>query len=359
MKTLVAFVALAWSAAALAAGNAEPAAGASGPQAPHKLAVLDFALSGSAHPELARVLSDAAASEAGKVSGYQVVSQSEVVAMLGLERAKQMLGCSDDAGCQVELAGALNADRLLAGSVTVIERTALLAVRLIEVKRTRTLARTNATLLEATETELVDAARRLAHEALTGERLDTTGTLRLAVDRAGAQVSLDGKDLGSTPIAGAQRVLEGPHQITVQKKGYIRWSSTVTVAAGAEVPVTVQLVPLAALGEAARSRLWTWGWVASGVAVAGAGAGVIFGRMAKSAHDDYVAAATRTDAVKFHDQANQRSTMANVSWAVAGVAAASATGLLVYAAISDAKASAELAAVPVEGGGLVAVGGSF
>jgi hypothetical protein len=353
MRTAFAFVAVTWSLVALAAGE-KPA-----PLRLQKLAVLDFALAGSAHPDLARVLADAAAAESSKVEGYQVVSQSEIVSLLGLERSKQMLGCTEDSGCMVELAGALNAERLLSGSITVIERTALMSVRLIDVKRSRTLARANATLLDASQTELVDASRRLAHEALTGQRLDTTGTLRIAVDRAGAQVSVDGKDLGRSPLSGVLRVLEGPHQITIQKKGYIRWASSVTVKAGSEVPVSVELVPLSALGEGARSRLWTWGWVASGVAVAGAGAGIVFSRMASSSYDSYKSATTRTAAVDFHDQTSQRATMAKVSWGVAGVAGASAVGMLVYAAISDAKMASEIAVAPVGGGAVVVLGGRF
>jgi hypothetical protein len=352
-KATLTFVAAAWSFAALAAGD-KPA-----PSRPQKLAVLDFALAGSAHPDLARVLADAAAAEASKVEGYQVVSQSEIVSLLGLERSKQMLGCTEDAGCMVELAGALDAERLLSGSITVIERTALMSVRLIDVRRSRTLARANTTILDASQAELVDASRRLVHEALTGQRLDTTGTLRISIDRTGAQVSLDGKDLGLSPLAGAQRVLEGPHQITVQRKGYVRWSSSVVVKAGSEVPVSVQLVPLSALGEGARSRLWTWGWVASGVAVAGAGAGIVFSRMASKSYDDYKTASTRTDAVDRHDETAQRATMAKISWGIAGVAGASAVGMLVYAAISDAKAASEVAAAPVDGGAVLVVGGRF
>ena len=325
-----------------------------------RVVVLDFALAGSAHPDLARALADAAAAEAGKVPGLQVISQGEVVSLLGLERSKQMLGCSEDQGCMVELAGALNAERLLSGAVTVIEHTTLITVRLLDVRKSRTLNRAAATLLDATEAELMDAARRLAHEAVTGRKLDTTATIRVAVDRPGAQVSLDGKDLGLSPVP-AQRVLEGPHQVVVQRKGFVRWSSTVSVAAGAEVPVQVQLVSVQLLTEGARSRLWTWGWMATGVAVAATGSGILFGRMAQSSYDDYTRATTRSQAMSLHDTARQRATFANVSWAVAGASGAAAATMLVWAAVADARAAAELAVAPapLDGGGMVALGGRF
>ncbi len=357
---------------------AAPAAAApAGPRAAkpaHRLAVLDFALAGSAHPDLARVLSDAAAAGAAAAApDHQVLSQGEVVALLGLERTRQMLGCADDQGCQADLAGALDSDRLLSGALTILERSALVSVRLLDVKRSRTLGRANATLLDASERELVDAARRLAHEALTGRRLDTTGVVRVLVDRPGATVTLDGKALGETPLREAVRVPEGPHAITVQKPGFVRWSTTVAVAAGQTVPVEVDLIPIQLLGEQARSRLWTWGWVSTGVAGAAAVSGAWFGSQAQKSHRDYQRATVRSEAVDLADQTRSQSMIANVSWGVSGVAALGAGYLLYSAMVEDARAAMPAeprppltpgppmaaGAVPVPGGALVTVGGRF
>jgi len=343
----------------------------------HRLAVLDFSLAGSAHPDLARVLADAAAAGAAAEADHQVLAQGEIVALLGLERTRQMLGCTEDSGCQAELAGALDSDRLLSGSLTILERTSLVTVRLIDVKKNRTLSRVTATLLDATESELVDAARRLSHEALTGKRLDTTGVLRVAVDRSAAIVTLDGKALGESPLKESPRVLEGPHTITVQKAGYVRWSTTVQVAAGQTVPVEVDLVPIQLLGEAARSRLWTWGWVSTGVAAAAGASAIWFGAQAKGSHDDYRKATTRSQAVDLADQTRTQSLVANVSWGVAGAAAVGAGYLLFSAMVEDARAArppdaapapgapgaaapkAAAMAVPIEGGALLTLTGRF
>jgi len=337
----------------------------------HRLAVLDFSLAGSAHPDLARVLADAAAAGAAAEPDHQVLAQGEIVALLGLERTRQMIGCTDDSGCMAELAGALDSDRLLSGSLTILERTSLITVRLIEVKKSRTLARVTATLLDATEPELVDAARRLAHEALTGKKLDTTGVLRVAVDRPGATVTLDGRALGESPLKESPRVLEGPHTITVQKAGYVRWSTTVQVTAGQTVPVEVDLVPIQLLGEAARSRLWTWGWVSTGVAAAAGASAIWFGAQSRASHDDYVKATTRTQAVDLASQTRNQATVSNVSWGVAGVAAVGAGYLLYSAMVEDARAArppetpapaaprAAAVALPLDGGAMVAVTGRF
>lgn len=337
-----------------------PPAGAVRARAPGKprLAVLDFTLAGSAHPDLARVLADAAARGAeGKE--HQVITQGEVSALLGLERMRQIVGCEDRA-CLADVAGALDAERLVSGSLTILERTSLLTVRVIETRTARTTGRATGTLLDATEKELVDAARRLAHEALTGKKLDTSGVLRIAVDRPGASVTLDGKEIGQSPLREKPRVLEGPHAVTVQKQGFVRWSSTIAVPAGAEVPVEVQLVPVQLMGEQARSRLWTWGWVSAGVAVAGAAAGATFGKLADDSHSKYKAAATRTAAADLHDKTRFRTTLANVSWGVGGAAALASAGLLGYALYSDAKAAqVQAGVVPAAGGAAAVVAGRF
>lgn len=322
-----------------------------------RLAVLDFTLAGSAHPDLARVLSDGAA-QGAEGSDHVIVTQGEVVAVLGLDRLRQLLGCSDDR-CMSETSRALDAERLLSGSLTILERTALLTVRLIDTREGRTLSRATASLLDATEKELVDAARRLSFEVITGKRLDTSGVIRIQADRPGAAVTLDGKEIGQTPLAGSQRVLEGPHAIVIQKDGYVRWSTTVSVTAGGEVPVEVQLVPIKLLGEQARSRLWYGAYAATGVAVLAVGSGLWFNKMASDSYSKYKSASTRTDATRYHDDTRQKTTLAGVSWAVAGAAAASAGTMFILAMRADARAAEapRMAVVPTGNG--VVVAGEF
>jgi hypothetical protein len=52
------------------------------------------------------------------LSGLQVLSKKDVEAVLGLERQKQLLGCSDQSSsCMAELASALGADGILQGNI--------------------------------------------------------------------------------------------------------------------------------------------------------------------------------------------------------------------------------------------------
>lgn len=49
--------------------------------------------------------------------GLRVISPSEVSALLGMERQRQLLGCGDQGSCLAELAGALGADGVVVGNL--------------------------------------------------------------------------------------------------------------------------------------------------------------------------------------------------------------------------------------------------
>jgi hypothetical protein len=187
-----------------------------------------------------------------------------VSAQLEIERKKQMLGCAEDESCLVEIAGAFGAERLLAGSVTLLDQTYLISIKMIDVRRGRSVTRTGDTLKAPSQTELIDGVRRAVFEALTGRKLDTTGVVHIEVAEKGASVALDGQDLGTSPLPAAHRVLEGQHSIVVQKAGFVRWETVVTVAAGGTVPVSVQLVPLAELEKERRVYVEVFGGFSPG-----------------------------------------------------------------------------------------------
>jgi hypothetical protein len=65
-------------------------------------------------------------------AGLQVVTAREIQALLGLERQKQLLGCSDEASsCMAELAGALGVDGMVLGDVARVGRVYQLNVKVL------------------------------------------------------------------------------------------------------------------------------------------------------------------------------------------------------------------------------------
>lgn len=73
--------------------------------------------------------------------GLSVITSSDVQAILGIERQKQLLGCSDDAStCMTELAGALGADGVVMGTVVRVGKKFQVNVRIIDARDARPLA---------------------------------------------------------------------------------------------------------------------------------------------------------------------------------------------------------------------------
>lgn len=73
--------------------------------------------------------------------GLSVITNSDVQALLGLERQKQLLGCSDQStSCMAELAGALGADGVVLGTVVRVGRKYQVNVRIIDATSAQPLA---------------------------------------------------------------------------------------------------------------------------------------------------------------------------------------------------------------------------
>ncbi|MGQ0508808.1 MAG: hypothetical protein ACT4TC_26195 [Myxococcaceae bacterium] len=71
--------------------------------------------------------------------GVRTLSSSEVAALLGFERQRQLMGCLDDA-CKAQVSQALGVDGLLVGSVTKLDRSYQLDVRVLSPTNGRPLA---------------------------------------------------------------------------------------------------------------------------------------------------------------------------------------------------------------------------
>lgn len=74
--------------------------------------------------------------------GLTVITPKEIAAVLGLERQKQLLGCSDDGAsqCMAELGGALGVDAILTGSIGKVGSGFTVNLKLIDAKDASSLA---------------------------------------------------------------------------------------------------------------------------------------------------------------------------------------------------------------------------
>ena len=141
--------------------------------------------------------------------------------------------------------------------------------------------------------ETLAEARRSAAELKT-----KLGQIRITSATDGAEVTVDGKQIGSTPLGEMVWTTPGRHQIAVQHEGFSPAIEDVVVAAGQSTAVNFELRPInlraanapaggALVGGSApqeRKPVYrrAWFWVAAGVVVAaGAGAAII---LSQSSH---------------------------------------------------------------------------
>jgi hypothetical protein len=95
----------------------------------------------------------------------KVVSSSEIEAIVGFERTRQVASC-DNGGCAAELANALGVDLIAMGSVGRIGTSVLLNVKLINVTQGTTVASVAQRIPGGTEEALLDSLPRAVHQVL-------------------------------------------------------------------------------------------------------------------------------------------------------------------------------------------------
>jgi hypothetical protein len=300
-----------------------------------RLAVLELKPLG-ASPDLAHTLTGVIAEEAGKIPGFLAISQEEIGAMLGLERQKQMLGCGNES-CLAEIGGALGARKVISGSLGKVGVSFVLQLELVDTSRAKVLDRESKTVTD--QGDLLMAARDLTHRLLTGTALDTTGKIKLAITPEGAKVLLDGKAVGTTPLAAPLPMEEGKHKILIEKDGYVSYEATVEAVRGQTLFNEVQLVSIAPIEAVGRTN-WakTVGWISLGASVAAFGAATYFGIEANQNYASYQGAIYNTGdpsidllgATYYKQQTVAQQTPANVAFVAGGVTVALAVALEIW-----------------------------
>lgn len=101
-----------------------------------------------------------------KVSGLQVVTSREIGSLLGIERQRQLLGCTETS-CIAELANALGVDGLVLGDLALLSGRYQVNLKILSSADGRTIALSSASA--GSEGELVEvltaAARQLARDS--------------------------------------------------------------------------------------------------------------------------------------------------------------------------------------------------
>lgn len=122
-------------------------------------------------------------------------------------------------------------------------------------------------------------------------------SVMLLVSEKGANIMVDGKKVGQSPLPEPLRLRAGTREVTVMRPGYAVWKKEIEVKAGTDQRVKVELQAeggaLAAGGGGAPDDTDAsgggstniWPWVTVGVGVAAIGGGVFTGLSAQSLYD--------------------------------------------------------------------------
>lgn len=165
-----------------------------------KLASVGFTQVGLSDAQATFYADHFAARLAATDEAVRVVTQRDIADVLGVERQKQLMGCSDDASnCMAELAGALGVDGLVTGQVAKIGKSFQVNVKVLAADGSKTMFVHSSALL-ATEEALVEELNAVAVKLLARVRDQTGGSTTSAPSAATSVSAPPGRGLNGLKL---------------------------------------------------------------------------------------------------------------------------------------------------------------
>ena len=151
----------------------------------------------------------------------------------------------------------------------------------------------------------------------------SVGGMTLLISERGADVMVDGKRVGRTPLTKPVRLGAGSHEVMVIKPGFAPWKQMVEVQAGGETKVKVSLATEGEGGLASDSGGGSgniWPWVTMGLGVAAVGGGIYTGLSAQNLYDQLTTKKEKGDPIAPQDidTGNSFTLYTNVLFGVGG-----------------------------------------
>jgi PEGA domain len=243
-----AVAALAGARTAPAQPAGQPAASASATPAP-RIAVLGLDALGMDDEKVAR-LEALFRMELERLAGGPTPSRREIARAL---RGSPLGRCAGENGCLAGIGRKLGVDLVVSGNVAELGDSYVVNIKVVNAATGAELRRIASDPLRGNPDELIDSVRVAAYRLLAPDRL--LGAISVLADLSGAEVVLDGRTVGRTPLARRIANLSlGPHRLQVRARGYSTFAETVQVRFQKTTRVEVRL---AADPNAARLDLVT------------------------------------------------------------------------------------------------------
>jgi hypothetical protein len=317
---------------------------APGPAARQRVAVAHVDFEGSVS-ETARDLFESRVIEGLAAAQFEVFSSSAVSQKLAAD-GRRLANCRDG-GCYPQLAQVLGVNYLVAARVSESNKNYEISLEIIN-GRTGGVIGTNRERCEICGVDEAGEKMALAASSLRArlEALVTAPARFIIRSRpAGVAITIDGAPAGRTPVD--RELAGGPHKLELAAPGYDRLDRTVTVVAGVDETIDLELVPIPMKFPFRKA-----GWAALVVGVAAVAAGI----WAVAADGDQVSCAAPNSHGLCPTVRNTRGLGAALIGG--GAAAATLGGAWIYISggLSGIAAPAERADAR---GGSITVGGTF
>jgi hypothetical protein len=195
--------------------------------------------------------------------------------MLAFESQKQLLGCTE-VSCLAEIGGALGADFLITGQISLVGDAYIIQLQLANIALAKIESRVSREYSGETKgvfSELRTATRLLVRDLL-GQK---SGLLSVSVPEEGATIKLDGAIVGVSPLPEPLSIAGGLHELSVEKEGYIVYREDVNIVEGRTLDLSAKLIPspeFIARYKSDASFTRTVAWVGLGVGAAALAGGV-------------------------------------------------------------------------------------
>lgn len=317
-----------------------------------RLAVLDIRALAT-DVQKAELLNEIALTEAASIGGLDVIGKSDISAVIGFEKQKQVMGCAEDSTCLAEIGGALGVDFILVGSLGAIGDLFRLDLKLVDAKKARVRARVGVTV-EGKESKLVAAIQKAVRDLVTPLVSTEPPPPALAVrPEVKPEPRPEAKPEARPDVKPEARPDAGPDA----KPG----------AAGRleAKPSAVPLPPPppgtrrgAAVSTTATSTRRTWAYVTGGTGLALLAGGAVFGLQARSAFDAEKKAAASGDLAAYDSnksKAKSKSTLADAFF----VGGAAGVGVGAWLFFTSRPTAVALDVAPLPGGAIASISGGF
>jgi hypothetical protein len=307
------------------------------------VAVLDIQGTGVSQ-ELLPTLTEVLTVEIAELGLYKVIAGRDIQSMLGFERQKDVLGCTD-AACLAEIGGALGVDRIVASHIGMVGSTYVVNIKLINIRMANTEAR--------------------VYETVRGEVDDLINTIKKSVRKllgVGSKAAI-GRGAGDVATAGpkaqaassGEALSAGGTSVPRQRNESAAVSSPASATAPA--PMT-PAEPAPAVRERVESgrRIGVAPWIFWGGGAAALVGGAIFGLQARNQEkraQDSQAAGGQVAAKRAPELAHS----ANILFGLGGVAVAG--GFAWWLLLGGSSSSVALAPILTDTGTGLAMATTF